>query len=206
MKIFVFDTETTGFINKQEKDLDKQPHIIQFAGIMGDIDENWNFTEEKRIDILINPKMPIPYSSSEVHHIYDIDVKDAPYIENVINQILDYINGVDAIVWHNIEYDEEMIKLELKRLSKEHEYHPKQIICTMNQTIDFCKLPKKNKDSSWYKRPKLWELHKVLFWEYFIWAHDAMTDVEATLRCFIEAYKKWVINVENRKEELMTLF
>ncbi|MDR1944682.1 MAG: hypothetical protein LBQ59_00940 [Candidatus Peribacteria bacterium] len=31
MKIFVFDTETTGFINKNEKDLDKQPKIIQFA-------------------------------------------------------------------------------------------------------------------------------------------------------------------------------
>jgi DNA polymerase III epsilon subunit-like protein len=34
MKIFVFDTETTGFINKKETDLTKQPKIIQFAGIM----------------------------------------------------------------------------------------------------------------------------------------------------------------------------
>jgi hypothetical protein len=31
MKIFVFDTETTGFINKKEFNLNKQPHIIQFA-------------------------------------------------------------------------------------------------------------------------------------------------------------------------------
>jgi hypothetical protein len=31
MKIFVFDTETTGFIVKNEKDLDKQPKIVQFA-------------------------------------------------------------------------------------------------------------------------------------------------------------------------------
>jgi DNA polymerase III epsilon subunit-like protein len=34
MKIFVFDTETTGFIDKKESDLKKQPHIIQFAGIL----------------------------------------------------------------------------------------------------------------------------------------------------------------------------
>jgi hypothetical protein len=34
VKIFIFDTETTGFIDKKEADLGKQPYIIQFAGIM----------------------------------------------------------------------------------------------------------------------------------------------------------------------------
>jgi DNA polymerase III epsilon subunit-like protein len=33
-----------------------------------------------------------------VHHIYDIDVKNAPYIEEVIDDFLSYINGADAIV------------------------------------------------------------------------------------------------------------
>ena len=40
MKILVFDTETTGFINKKETDLSKQPYIVQFAGIIGELDEN----------------------------------------------------------------------------------------------------------------------------------------------------------------------
>jgi DNA polymerase III epsilon subunit-like protein len=207
MKIFVFDTETTWFINKQEKDLDKQPHIIQFAGILWEINELWEYKEIEKVDILINPKIPIPYSSSEIHHIYDIDVKNAPYIEEVIDKILEYINWSDIIIWHNIEYDENMIKLELKRLNKEFQYHPKQVICTMNETINFCKLPKKNKDSIWYKRPKLWELHKKLFNKYFVWAHDAMTDVEATLKCFLELYKKWVVEINTKnQEQLMTLF
>jgi hypothetical protein len=48
-----------------------------------------------------------------------------------------------------------MIKLELKRLGREYEYRPKQTICTMNTTIDFCKLAKKNENASGYKRPKL---------------------------------------------------
>jgi DNA polymerase III epsilon subunit-like protein len=100
-----------------------------------------------------------------------------------------------------------MIKLELKRLWKEYAYKPKQVICTMNSTINFCKLPKKNKEAKWYKRPKLWELHKKLFDEYFVWAHDAMTDVEATLKCFIELYKKWVLEINTKKQEqIMTLF
>jgi len=205
-KIFVFDTETTGFINKKETDLEKQPHIIQFAGIFWEIDEEWNFLEEKGVNILVNPKIPIPFWSSEVHHIYDIDVKKSPYIEEVIDEFLSYINSADSIIWHNIEYDESMILLELQRLNRTYDYKPKQVICTMNSTIDFCKLPKRLSTSPWYKRPKLWELHKKLFWEYFIWAHDAMVDVEATLKCFVEWYKKWIIKLEQKTENIMSLF
>jgi len=205
VKIFVFDTETTWFINKKETNLDLQPNIIQFAGILGEL-KDWEFTEIKRINQIINPKKPIPFASSQVHHLYDIDVKDAPYIEDVIDEILTYINEPDIIVGHNIEYDEDMVKLELKRLKIEYKYQPKQVICTMNESTNFCKLPKKMASSPWYKRPKLWELHKKLFWEYFIWAHDAMTDVEATLRSFIELVKLNVIELKEKKEEVMSLF
>ncbi|MDD3646510.1 MAG: 3'-5' exonuclease [Candidatus Gracilibacteria bacterium] len=203
MKIFVFDTETTGFINKKETDLEKQPKVIQFAGILGTINSAGEFTEEKRIDILINPKMPIPFGSSEVHHIYDIDVKDAPYIEQVVSDIVGYINEPDAIIGHNIEYDEEMIKLELKRLGREFEYRPKQVICTMKSTVDFCAI---QGNGERFKYPKLGELHKKLFDKYFIGAHDAMTDVEATLNCFIELVKKGIIVLEKKEDNLLSLF
>ena len=205
MKIFVYDTETTWFINKKETDLNLQPKIIQFAWILWEVKEN-QFKEIKRINLLINPKCPIPYSSSQVHHLYDIDVKESPYIETEIDRIISYINEPDIIIWHNIEYDENMIKLELRRLGKEYKYKPKQVICTMNSSTNFCKLPKKIASSPWYKRPKLWELHKKLFNEYFIWAHDAMIDVEATLRCFLELLKQDIIKIEEKKEELMSLF
>lgn len=205
MKIFVFDTETTWFIDKKENDLDKQPNIIQFAGILWELDD-WEFKEEKRVNILINPKKPIPYDSSQIHNIYDIDVKNAPFIEDVIEEILSYINTPDVIIWHNIEYDTDMLKLELKRLWLEYKFNPKQIICTMNESINYCKLAKKNELSSWYKRPKLWELHKKVFWEYFIWAHDAMIDVEATLKCFVELVKNNTIEIKEIKEEILSLF
>lgn len=202
MKIFVFDTETTWFINKKETDLDKQPRIIQFAWILWEI-KDWVFTEEKKIDILINPKIPIPYNSSQVHHIYDIDIKNAPYIEDVIEEIVTYLNMPDIIIWHNIEYDEDMIKLELKRLEKEYKYKPKQTFCTMKTTVDFCAI-----QWNWarFKYAKLGELHKRLFNKYFIWAHDALTDVQATLRCFIELVNKNVIHIKEKKEEIMSLF
>ena len=146
--------------------------------------------------------MPIPFESSKVHHLYDIDVKNAPFIEDKIDEIMSYINDSDAIIWHNIEYDEDMIKIELKRLNQEYRYQPKQVICTMKNTVDFCAI-KWNWER--FKYPKLWELHKKLFDEYFIWAHDAMTDVEATLRCFVELAKTWIIKIE-KPQEAMTLF
>ncbi len=60
MKIFVYDTETTWFINKKETDLKLQPQIVQFAWILWELNA-WVFTEEKRINILINPEKPIPF-------------------------------------------------------------------------------------------------------------------------------------------------
>ncbi len=202
MKIFVFDTETTGFISKKETDLNKQPKIVQFAWILWDLN-NGTFVEEKRVNILINPWIPIPFWASQVHHIYDIDIKDAPDIKQVMNEILENINEPDLIIWHNIEFDEDMVKLELKRMQREYAYKPKQSICTMKTTVDYCSI-----QWNWarFKYPKLWELHKKLFDQYFVWAHDAMVDVEATLRSFVKLVNQWVITPIETNEEVMSLF
>ena len=203
MKILVFDTETTGFINKKEFDLEKQPRIVQFAGIIWELDDSGKYSEIDRINILINPGIPIPYGASQVHSIYDVDVKDAPKIETIIDDFLRAINEADAIIGHNIEYDEDMIRLELRRLQRVHEYQPKQVLCTMKSTVDFCKL-----EGNWnrYKYPKLGELHKKLFDEYFMWAHDAMVDVGATLKCFLELNKKGILKLEQSEQSVMSLF
>ncbi len=202
MKILVFDTETTWFLNKKDLSLDAQPYIIQFAGILWEL-ENGVYTEIERKNILIKPPISIPYWASQVHHIYDIDVRDAPVMSEVIDEIMDFIWKADAIIWHNIEYDEDMLLVELKRLEKLHLYTPDQVICTMKTTVDFCSI-------QWnglrFKYPKLWELHKKLFWEYFVGAHDAMVDVEATQKCFLELEKKGVLTLENKSQWIMSLF
>ena len=202
MKILIFDTETTWFIDKKNPDLKAQPYIIQFAWIYGEIKNN-EFTEIKRINQMIKPKISIPYASSQIHHIYDIDVKNAPSIEEYIDEFLQIINESDVVIWHNIEFDEEMIKLELKRLNREYDYRPKQVLCTMKQTVDFCALPWTGER---FKYPKLGELYKKLFWEYFLWAHDAIIDVEATLKSFMKLYKIWIIKLEEKKHQILSLF
>lgn len=202
MKILVFDTETTGFLNKKDPSLDAQPYIIQFAGILWEL-KDWKYSELERKNIFIKPPISIPYWASQVHHIYDIDVKDAPVMSEQIEEIMNFLWQADAIIWHNIEYDEDMIKVELKRLEKLHLYTPDQVICTMKTTVDFCALR-----WNWlrFKYPKLGELYKKLFWEYFVWAHDAMVDVEATHQCFLELEKQWVLGLTNNTKQVMSLF
>lgn len=202
MKILVFDTETTGFIDKKNLSLDAQPHIIQFAWILWKL-ENGKYTELERKDVFIKAPIPIPYAASQVHHIYDIDLKDAPNMGQNIDEIMQFINKADCLVGHNIEYDEDMIKLELKRHEKLHMYHPNQIICTMKSSVDFCAI---QWNGERFKYPKLWELYKKLFWEYFIGAHNAMVDVEATLQCFLELEKLGVVALSEKKQEIMSLF
>ncbi len=205
MKIFVFDTETTGFIDKKITNLDKQPYIIQFAGIMWELkDGKW--TEIERVNQLVKPPILIPYASSQVHHLYDIDVAGKEDFTVQYESFLKYVNEADAIVGHNIEYDESMFRLEMKRLEKEYEYKPVQSICTMYGSREYCKLPKKMLGSPGYKLPKLWELYKTLFWEYFIGAHDAMVDVEATVKCFVELVDKKVIVLEDKQKNTLSLF
>ncbi len=202
MKILVFDTETTWFIDKKNPDLNAQPYIVQFAWIIWEL-KDWKFSEISRVNQFIKPKISIPFASSQVHHIYDIDVKDAPPIEEKIIEFVNIINNVDAIIWHNIEYDEEMIKLELKRLGRDYEYRPKQVMCTMKTTVDYCALPGSGER---FKYPKLGELYKKLFGEYFIGAHDAIVDVEATLKAFLQLHKIGVLKLEEKKHQILSLF
>jgi len=203
MIIFVFDTETTWFFDKKEPNLDKQPYIIQFAWILWEY--NWkDFKEIKRINQLIKPKISIPFESSKIHNIYDIDVVNSPSIEKCIDVFLDeYLNKADVVIWHNIEFDEEMLKIELKRLNKEYKYNPKNILCTMKNTVDYCKI-KWNFDK--FKYPKLWELYKKVFDSFFIWAHDAMIDVEATLKIVVKLLNDNVLSLSLNKVEKLSLF
>ncbi len=60
-------------------------------------------------------------------------------------------------------------------------------VCTMKSSTDHCKLQGRGFS---FKPPKLAELHRFLFGEYFEGAHDAMIDVEATMRCFLELVKR----------------
>ncbi len=200
MKICVFDTETTGF-PVRDGSLDQQPYIVQFAAIIGELDEEKNYTELERHDILIKPRIPIPFSSSQVHGIYDKDVENCPYMEDKIDEIVRILNGVDVVSGHNVSFDEQVLGYELDRTGHSGEYTPAQVICTMKSSTEYCKLQWRGFS---FKPPKLAELHKFLFNEWFEWAHNAMIDVEATMRSLVELIRRDVIEIE--ENSVMRLF
>lgn len=208
MKVFVWDTETTGLYSKKEKDINKHPYIIQFAWILVEMKDNGKYEEVQRVDIKIKPPIKIPYETSKIHHIYDIDVANKEAFIAHADIIQHYLNTPDIVVWHNIEFDENMVRIEFERLKINfwvpYDYSPNKSVCTMNESTDYCKLHKKNSKSKWYKRPKLNELTKITLWTYFHWAHDAMVDVEWTLKAFSKLVEKKVI--ELKKNNTLTLF
>lgn len=60
MRAFVFDTETTGF-PVRDGALSEQPYIVQFAGLLGEISAEKGFEELERINVLVKPRIPIPF-------------------------------------------------------------------------------------------------------------------------------------------------
>ncbi len=199
MRICVWDTETTGFSTRWGT-LDQQPYIIQFAAIEGDLTDGV-YTELERHDFLIKPPISIPFSASQVNGIYDRDVESCPVFESFTDSILKVLNRADIVAGHNIEFDEEVLSHELARLGRKWDYSPMKSLCTMRSSTDYCKLQGRGFS---YKPPKLAELHKHLFDEWFEGAHDAMVDVEATMRSFIELTRRDVIKLETNN--VMRLF
>ena len=105
----VLDFETTGFSPKHG---DK---IVEIAIISSDINGNIIDTYEK----LINPDRDV--SASNIHGISSEMVKDAPKIEEVIDDILNQINN-KAIVGHNVNFDLRFVNHEIHRLFKQDLY------------------------------------------------------------------------------------
>lgn len=203
----MFDTETTGLFSKKEKNLNNQPYIVQFSGILIEMDEDWKYVELKRIDQFIKPPIPIPAITSEIHWIYDIDVKEMDTFSSYADRISKWIAYPDMIVWHNVEFDQNMLLTEFQRVRMKgsaSSYIPKKVVCTMNESINYCKLPKKSEKAKGYKRPKLQELVKKTCWHYFRWAHNAMIDVEWTLKAFSKLVENKVIPFE--KNNTLSLF
>lgn len=85
----VIDTETTDREPTQAK-------VVEVAWI--DVDAAG--TEHGRFQTLIDPGVPIPPSSSAVHHIVDADVVGAPPLDSFLEQM-----RAEVYVAHNAEYD-----------------------------------------------------------------------------------------------------
>lgn len=88
----VFDLETTGFSPDKNK-------IIEIGAVKvvhGEITE--------RFSTFVNPEVPIPYRIEELTSIRDDMVIDAPKIETILPQFMEFC-GDAIMVAHNADFD-----------------------------------------------------------------------------------------------------
>ena len=101
-KFVVFDIETTGF----------SPLTCQIIEIGAVRVENGVITD--RFSTFVNPKVPIPYRIEQLTSINDSMVMDAPDIQTILPQFLEFCAGA-VMVAHNADFDMSFIIENCKR-------------------------------------------------------------------------------------------
>jgi DNA polymerase-3 subunit epsilon len=88
--------------------------------------------EEITKTMLINPGFPIPEEASDVHGIYDIDVRDKPKFEEVAQEILDFIGDADLAGFNSNKFDIPLLIEEFLRCGKKMDTHNRSFIDVQN--------------------------------------------------------------------------
>ena len=206
MRFLVFDTETTGlpqtkYINPFA--LHQWPNIVQFSYIIYDSSLN-DIVESKDYVIKLPESILISEDSTKIHGITnEISKKKGIPINEVLNEFFYYLRRVDKLIGHNIDFDLNMVKVELLRMinspllipeqMKLYKYdlhfltNYKNISCTLKDSIQFCNIQLTDKYGKPYlKYPKLIELHEKLFNKSPTNLHNSFNDILVTLRCFMK--------------------
>ena len=185
-----FDTETTGIpadYQAPSTNTDNWPRLVQIAWVLTDEKDNMINTA----NLMVRPDgFTIPTDAAKVHGITtEVAMNEGIPLSEAIHQFIDDLNTATYIVGHNIDFDKKIVGAEMIRLGLKDIMDSKKSYCTMQSSIDFCKIPGKYG----YKYPKLQELYRKLFETEFDNAHDAMSDIEATEKCFWELRKRKLI-------------
>jgi DNA polymerase III epsilon subunit family exonuclease len=105
LDLVFFDVETTGL------DPEKEDTICELGAV--------KLREGSFVDTfqtLINPKREIPFQASLIHKIYDEDVENSPYFEEVVDKLL-YFFEDSVICGYNIGFDLGFLNAELKKIN-----------------------------------------------------------------------------------------
>lgn len=116
----IFDLEATGLSVTNDR-------IVEIAIVK--IDPDGKRTEfHKRL----NPEQPIPKEVSEIHGIYDEDIKDAPTFKDIIPELELFIENADFAGYNSNKFDLPMLAEELLRAGSDIDLSIKNHIDVQN--------------------------------------------------------------------------
>lgn len=191
----IYDTETTGLPKDYKAhvhDVDNWPRLVQLAWLVMD-DEYQTLTS--RNHIIIPEGFEIPAAAEDIHGINtEMAMKEGTEIHTVLAELAVMQEVCDVQAGHNINFDRKVLGAEFIRADMEHAYNRAKDmlprICTMFKSTKHCGLRNSRGGIKW---PTLQELHFFLFLEEFENSHDAMADVLATQKCYIELMNRGIV-------------
>ncbi len=161
----LFDLETTGVC---------QAEIIEISAIKV---RNNNVVDE--FSTLINPRCHIPEEATRINHITDDMVKDAPTLDEVIDQFLAFVGNDLVVGYNNSSFDVNYIydaALSLRNIHFSNDY------------VDVYHAARRSvKELENYKLSTLCECFGVTNTD----AHRALSDCYATKACYDFLYAKY---------------
>lgn len=148
----VFDTETTGLTAHQKAGLNKQPEIIEFAGIITDGVEILD-----TIEFICRPTVAIDSVRTGLTGLTNADLREKPKFEEKLADVAGFFSKSDIAVAHNMSFDRNMLLYDLMRIGKTLDdiRFPKTLCCTVEQTMTL-----------FGRRMKLNQLYNIFCGEY----------------------------------------
>jgi DNA polymerase III epsilon subunit-like protein len=192
----IIDTETTGLPQTRGFDKWYSPEKHEYYDSARLVQIAWKMLDENFEEVLshnfIVKRDGFTIENSQFHGVTNemTDSQGVP-LDTIFETLYTILLECNYIIAHNLAFDEHVILNHTYRIGDDHlrnRWMGMERVCTMKCTHDVLKLPKKNGYSG-YKYPSLKELHYYYFNESFDGAHDAMNDVNACARCFVEYWK-----------------
>lgn len=171
-----FDLETTGINIAQDR-------IVEIAILKINIDG-----KEESYCYKVNPEMPIPKQSTDIHGITDEDVKDAPTFKKLGKEIAKIMEGCDIAGFNSNKFDVPLLAEEFIRAEIDFDMKKRKFVDV--QTI-FHKMEKRTLGAA-YKFYCDKDLEN---------AHSAEADTRATYEVLLSQLERYP-NLENDVEFL----
>lgn len=173
--IAFFDLETTGINVASDR-------IVEIA-ILKILPDGTKEVKTKRI----NPTIPIPNESSEIHGIYDKDVADEPTFKNIAKSLADFLEDCDLAGYNSNRFDIPLLAEEFMRADIDFDVKGRRFVDVQNI---FHKMEQRTLKAA----------YKYYCGKDIINAHSAQADIEATYDVFLAQLEKYDgVDFEDKK-------